>query len=143
MVMDASDPTLIHLFVFVPGSRAAPSILWTRRLEDAGERDALLEKVEAGMPDPVFLGRLALMFGAEAVDVEVDDVVAANRAARAQEQAAAAEHARRHLIVHLDAREGSYGRHTLSLQRASRGEADWTVSYDRAIERDRLRDWLK
>lgn len=142
LALDAEDERMLRLTASPPGSRSAPILLWTRTFELADNRDAVLARIEDGTLDPVFLGRLTLAFGPDEIDRLVGGIVAEARARREAEGAEAAEQARKHLIVELFARDTKRG-HTLELERASRTKPDWKVVYDRAVERDRLCDWLR
>jgi hypothetical protein len=139
----ATDGLTLDLLLQPPGSRAAPSSIWSRSFATAEDRDVVLKGVARQKLAPVFLGRLTLVFGSTALDEMVDTMVAAAWAKRAEKLEKEMERARNHLVVHLYAREGKHGRHVLELQRKSRNDADWSVTYDRAIERDRLCDWLR
>ncbi|MGY2735028.1 hypothetical protein [Sphingomonas sp. UYP23] len=140
---NADHQRVLDLLAQPPGSRAAPSVVWSRRFETAADRDTLLGAVNEGQLDTVFLGRLTMMFGSAALDELADRMVAAARLKLAEEQEKAAQRARDHLVVNLYSREGKYGRHVLELQRLSSNTAEWSVTYGRAIERDRLCDWLR
>ncbi|BCA59482.1 hypothetical protein HMP06_2251 [Sphingomonas sp. HMP6] len=133
----------LELLAQPPGSRAAPTIVWSRRFETTEDRDTLLGAVKKGQLDTVFLGRLTMMFGSDALDELADRLVAAARSKREEKLEEAAERARKHFVVNLYAREGKHGRHLLELQRKSSDTAEWSITYDRAIERDRLCDWLR
>ncbi|WP_242154037.1 hypothetical protein [Sphingomonas sp. BAUL-RG-20F-R05-02] len=133
----------IDLLVDPPGSQMEPLTIWTRQFATDEDRDALLEGMDEGRIDPIFLGRLTMTFGGAALDDLADGLTAAARARRLEEEKAEAQRAREHLVVDLYTREGKHGRHLLELQRMSCNKADWKVAYDRAIERDRLCDWLR
>lgn len=140
---NAKSKRALDLLAQPPGSRAAPTVIWSRRFDTIDDRDTLLGGVKKGRLDPVFLGRLTMMFGSATLDELADRLIAAARIERAEEQEKAAKRARNHFIVNLYAHEGKHGRHVLELQRKSSDKADWSVTYDRAIERDRLCDWLR
>ncbi|WP_375393051.1 hypothetical protein [uncultured Sphingomonas sp.] len=140
---NAKSECALDLIAQPPGSRAAPTAIWSRRFDTIDDRDTLLGAVTKGRLDPVFLGRLTMMFGSAALDELADRLIAAARAERAEEVEKAAKRARNHFVVNLYAREGKHGRHVLELQRRNSDEAEWSVTYDRAIERDRLCDWLR
>ena len=140
---NAKSKRALNLLVQPPGSRAAPTAIWSRRFDTINDRDTLLAAVRKGRLDPVFLGRLTMMFGSAALDELADRLIAAARAERAEELEEAAKRARNHFVVNLYAREGKHGRHMLELQRRSSDKAEWSITYDRAIERDRLCDWLR
>lgn len=140
---NAKSKRALDLLVQPPGSRAVPTAIWSRRFDTIDDRDTLLGAVRKGRLDPVFLGRLTMMFGSAALDELADRLIAAARAERAEELEETAKRARNHFIVNLYAREGKHGRHVLELQRRSSDKAEWSVTYDRAIERDRLCDWLR
>lgn len=134
---------VLDLLVQPRGSHAEPVVIWSRGFADDDGRDALLNAVNEGELDIAFLGRLTMMFGGAALDDLAKARVAAAVAERAEALEAEAKRARDRLIVNLYAREGKYGRHLLELQRKSSDEADWSIRYDRAIERDRLCDWMR
>lgn len=140
---DPGDGQTVRLLALPPGSRAAPATLWWRRFEVDENRDALLAQVDGGAFDAVFLGRLTMIFGTACIDELVSKIVADAREEHEAAERQAAEEARQHLVVHLYTRKNKRGRHTLELQRGSRDEPDWKVVYDRAVERDRLCDWLR
>ena len=139
----ATGKRALDLLIHPPGSRAAPTAIWNRHFEMSEDRDALLDAVDQGRLDPVFLGRLTVMFGSATLDEVVDKLIVTARTERAEALEKEAKRARDHLVVNLYAREGKHGRHTLELQRTSSDEADWSVPYDRVVERDRLCDWLR
>ena len=140
---NAKSERALDLIAQPPGSRAAPTAIWSRRFDTIDDRDTLLGAVKKGRLDPVFLGRLTMMFGSAALDELADRLIAAARLERAEEVEEVTKRARNHFIVNLYAREGNHGRHVLELQRKSSDKAEWSVTYDRAIERDRLCDWLR
>ena len=140
---NAKSKRALDLLVQPRGSRATPTAIWSRRFDTIDDRDTLLGAIKKGRLDPVFLGRLTMMFGSAALDELADRLVAAARAERAEELEEAATRARNHFVVNLYAREGKHGRHVLELQRRSSDKAEWSVTNDRAIERDRLCDWLR
>jgi hypothetical protein len=125
------------------GSYAAPLIIWSRCFANDEQRDALLTKVDERQLDVVFLGRLTMVFGGDALDEVADALVAEEEAERARELEKEAQRARDHLTVNLYTRVGKHGRHVLELRRRSSDDAEWSVWYDRAIERDRLCDWMR
>ncbi len=133
----------LDLLAQPPGSRGAPTLVWSRRFETIDDRDTLLSAVRSGKFDTVFLGRLTTMFGSAALEELADGLIATARSEKADKLEKAAKRARDHFIVNLYAREGKHGRHVLELQRKSSDTAEWSVTYDRAIERDRLCDWLR
>jgi hypothetical protein len=134
---------VIELLVQPVGSQMAPMPIWSRRFADDEERDTLLTAIDENRLDPVFLGRLIMVCGPAALDDAVNALVDAAAAKRAKELEAEAQRARDYLTVNLYAREGKHGRHFLELRRKSSDDADWSVRYDRAIERDRLCDWMR
>ena len=137
------DGCVLDLLVQPHGSHTAPVVLWSRRFSDDAGCDSLLTAVSEREIDIGFLGRLTMMFDGTALDQMADALVAAAEARRAKKLEKEAQRARDHLIVNLYAREGKHGRHLLELQRRSSSNADWSVRYDRAVERDRLCDWLR
>lgn len=139
----ANDKRAVELLLQPHGSLAPPVPIWSRRFEAIDDRGTLFTEVNAGRFDAVFLGRLTMLFGRTALDEVADRLIAADRIDRAEKQKEAAERARDRFIVNLYAREGKHGRHVLELQRRSSKEAEWSVTYDRAVERDRLCDWLR
>lgn len=142
LVCDLGENGAVQLLACPPGSRAAPVAVWTRQFEDEFDREVLLSHARSAKLDLAFLGRLTMTFGGEELDAVVDRLIADARTARAEKDARAADQARRHRIVHLYARANKRG-HVLELQRDSDSKADWKVVYDRAIERDRLCDWMR
>lgn len=139
----AKGKRTLDLLMLPPGSRAEPTAIWSRRFDAVGDRDAVIEAFDEGKLDAVFLGRLTLLFGSMALDEVVDTLAAKARAEREEELESEAKRVRDHLVVNLYAQKDKHGRHTLELQRRSRNKADWSVTYDRAMERDRLCDWLR
>lgn len=137
------DGHMLELLVQPRGSYAEPVVIWSRGFADDDGRDALLNAVNEGEHDITFLGRLTMVFGGAALDDLAKARVAAAVAERAKALEAEAKRARDFQIVNLYLREGKYGRHLLELQRMSSDEADWSITYDRAIERDRLCDWMR
>lgn len=133
---------IVRLLAQPPGSRAAPSIIWTRRFESDEDRDALLSAVRDNALDLTFLGRLTMAFGPTGMDEIADRLVRTAHDERLEAEQRAAEKARKYKVIHLYARAAKRG-YVLDLQRTSRDKADWQVVYDRAIERDRLCDWLR
>lgn len=141
--VDPRDNTVVKLSVLPPGSSGSPDTLWRRQFNAAGDREAVLEKVRDKKLDLVFLGRLTMIFGSDGMDATVDEIVSTDRTKRKADEKEAAEQAQKHLIVNLYAPEGKNGRHVLELERESRNKADWKVTYDRAVERDRMCDWMR
>lgn len=139
----ASGKRAIELVVQPVGSRLAPVSIWSRRFDTADDRAAMLDAVKGGTLDPLFLGRLTMIFGSAALDDLAGRLIEDAHAAHARTLAEAEGRARDRLIVQLYRREDKHGRHILELQRKSSNEAEWSVTYDRAIERDRLCDWLR
>lgn len=125
------------------GSTEAPKPIWSHRFDTVAERDLVLGAANDGILNLVFLGRLAMTFGGDALDEIADKLVAASRAEQAKKLKEEAQRERDHFVVNLYAREGKYGGHLLELQRRSSDKAEWSVAYDRAIERDRLCDWMR
>ncbi|WP_174291076.1 hypothetical protein [Sphingomonas bacterium] len=124
-------------------SRAAPTSIWSRRFETIEDCEALTIAIAKGKLDPVFLGRLTMVFGSASLDELTDRLITEASLKRAEQLEEVARRARDYLNVNLYRREGKHGRHLLELQRMSSDTAEWSVSYDRAIERDRLCDWLR
>ena len=133
----------LELLVRPPGSRSTPTAIWSRRFDSVAERDTLLDAVTDGKLDTIFLARLTMMFGSAALDEMADRLIGQARASRATELKKEAQRAHDQLAVSLYVREGKHGRHLLELQRKSSDKAEWSVAYDRGIERDRLGDWLR
>lgn len=134
-------PTL-DLLVLPPGSRGEPTAIWSRRFDNVGDREAMIEMFDEGKLDAVFLGRLTMTFGSAAIDEVMDDLAAKVRADREEELEEEAQRVRDHLVVFLYTPKNKSGRYILKLQRKSSDKAEWSVAYDRQIERDRLCDWL-
>lgn len=139
----SQDGCVLDLLVQPHGSQTAPVVIWSRRFNDDAGRDSLLTAMSKREIDIGFLGRLTMIFGGAALDQMAHALVAAAAARREKEREKEARRARDHLTVSLYAREGKHGRHLLELQRRSSFNADWSVRYDRAVERDRLCDWLR
>lgn len=135
---DARDPHVIRLVANVRGART----LWTRHFGDLADRDAVLDCFRSGSLDPVFYGRVTMIFGPAAITIAVDRVLDRAREARRAEAAAEALRRRDHHIINLYARNTKRG-YKLELERKRVGDPEWSVSYDRASERDRLCDWLR
>ncbi|PCG13084.1 hypothetical protein [Sphingomonas adhaesiva] len=133
----------LELAVQPLGSRAAPAVIWTRRFESRADRDVMLAGIAEEEADPVFLGRLTMAFGAGVMDELAETFIAAAVAEQLRSAERARETARKRLIVHLQRYPGKHGRHVLALERLSSEEADWSITYDRSIERDRLCDWMR
>ncbi len=141
--IDPRDDAAVQLVVRAPGSCSMPHAIWNRRLPTAEVREPFLDRLRDRQPDLIFLGRLTMISGSQNMDAVFDQMVDADRAEREAEAERSAEEARERLNVNLYAREGKYGRRVLELQRGSSSKADWSVTYDRAVERDRLCDWLR
>jgi hypothetical protein len=139
----AKGKRTLDLLLLPPGSRAEPTAIWSRRFDVAGDRDAVIAGFEERRMDAVFLGRLIMMFGSAALDEVVDTLVVEVRIEREEDIEREAKRARDHFVVNLYARPGKHGRHVLELERKTSSKAEWSVTYDRAIERDRLCDWLR
>lgn len=125
------------------GSRAAPCAIWSLCFADEAGCDAVLAAARNNEIDLVYIGRLTMIFGGSVLDEMADALVAADKVRRQDELEKEAQRARDHVTVNLYARAGKHGRHLLQLQRKSGKEAEWSIGYDRAIERDRLCDWLR
>lgn len=139
---DASDADTLNLLLSPPGSRAEPTVLWSRAFDVPDDRIAVLDATFKTDLDVTFLGHLTMNFGAAALDEFVDRIVCEARDRRLEAAAQAARLARDHKTVDLYAPDKKNG-HMLELRRASLNIADWSVTYDRASERDRLLDWLR
>lgn len=140
---DPADDRILRLMVCIPGSFSEPTSLWSCCFKIAENRNAVLSRIESGALDPIFLGRLAMIFGSETIDQLVGEILAEIRREQVEAINQANEKARQHKRVGLYSRETKHGRHTLELERDSRSSPDWRVSYDRASERDRLCDWMR
>lgn len=139
----AKGKRTLDLLILPPGSRTEPAAIWSRRFDVAGDREAVIAAFDERRMDAVFLGRLTMMFGSAALDEVVDTLVVEARAERAEDIEREAKRARDHFVVNLYARPGKHGRHVLELERKISDKAEWSVTYDRAMERDRLCDWLR
>lgn len=137
------DRHVLELLAQPHGSHIAPVSIWSRRFANDEQRDAVVTAVNEREVDIVFLGRLTMMFGSGAFDEVADALVAAAEARRAEKLEEEAQRVRDHLTVNLYARASKHGRHVLELRRRSSDDAEWSVKYDRAIERDRLCDWMR
>ena len=141
--IDERNDRKVHLLDTHTGRGENARPIWSRRLKSVEDREALLARIREGGLDVGFLGRLTTIFGSAGIDAAVDAVLVEVRAKREDDARKAAERAHRHQIVRLFMRKDRRGRPTLELQRASRSAADWQVAYDRAVERDRLCDWMR
>jgi hypothetical protein len=137
---DATDPHCIRLVSAIGPGGARD--LWTRHFGDLADRDAVLERFQAGSLDLTFLARVTMIFGPAAITEAVDRVVEGARKIRRAQADAEAQRRRDHQIINLYAPDTKRG-YKLELQRKSDGDAEWSVRYDRASERDRLCDWLR
>lgn len=138
---DVSDPHVLRLLATVTTVGGA-GLLWTRHFGDLADRDAVLERFQAGALDLLFLGRVTMIFGPAAVTAAVDRVVEAGRKVRQAQADAEAKRQRDRLRINLYAPDTKRG-YKLELRRKSDHEAEWSVSFDRASERDRLCDWMR
>ncbi|RUN78427.1 hypothetical protein EJC47_00695 [Sphingomonas sp. TF3] len=139
--VDVAYPHMICLMVADANSGGASSI-WARHFGDLADRDAVLERFQAGALDLLFLAHVTMIFGPAAITGATDRAVKAarkNRDARAETEE---KRQRDHKVINLYALDTKRG-HKLELQRKSDGHAEWSVRYDRASERDRLCDWLR
>jgi hypothetical protein len=134
---DATDPNVLSLVISLGGTRA----LWTRHFGDLADRDAVLERFHAGALDILFFGRVTMIFGPAAITAATDGIVESERASRFVRNEAEAQRRRDHKVIELYAPDTNRG-FKLELRRRSADQADWSVRYDRAIERDRLCDWM-
>lgn len=137
--VDAAEPHCIRLVGLGSGNMRE---LWTRHFGDLADRDAVLERFQAGTLDLTFLARVTMIFGPAAITETVDRAVESGRKARRAQADAEDQRRRDHQIINLYAPDTKRG-YKLELQRKSDGGAEWSVRYDRAIERDRLCDWLR
>lgn len=138
---DVADPHVMRLLTSATGV-GGTGILWTRHFGDGADRDAVLERFHAGALDILFLGRVTMIFGPAAITAAVDRVVESARKIRKAQATAEAQRRRDHQHINLYAPDTKRG-YKLELQRKSDSDAEWSVRYDRAIERDRLCDWLR
>lgn len=134
----STDPHTLHLVASYGGTRS----LWTRHFGDLADRDALLARISVGAFDLVFYGRVTMIFGPAAITAAFDELVEETRKARGKQAAAEAQRLRDAKIITLYTRDSKRD-YKLELQRRSDDEAEWSVRYDRASERDRLCDWLR
>lgn len=135
---DVADAHTLHLVMGWNGTRT----LWTRHFGDLIDRDAVLDRFGTGTPDLIFMGRVTAIFGPATIDLAVDDIVNAAREARSEQAETEARRRRDRHIIHLYAPDTKRG-YKLQLQRKGESYAEWSVRYDRAIERDRLCDWVR
>lgn len=140
LAIHAGNPSL-HLFVSPGGPGAAPTLVWSYPFEDAADRDMMIDRVRSGSLDLRFLGRLAMIFGGDELDRIASEIADEAQAARRRKREKAAEQARKFKIVELFRVDGKHRFH-LELRRASSNDAVWKISYGRAIERDRLCDYM-
>lgn len=138
---DVSDTHVMCLLTSATGTGGS-GILWTRHFGDSADRDAVLERFHTGTLDIIFLGRVTMIFGPAAITAAVDRVVERARKVRAAQAAAEAQRRSDFRQINLYARNTKRG-NMLELQRKSSDDAEWSVRYDRAIERDRLCDWMR
>ena len=136
-----SDPHVLRL-VTSAVDWGGTAILWTRHFGDLADREAVLERFHVGALDILFLGRVTMIFGSGAITAAVDRVVEGSRKVRNAQAAAEAQRRRDRNHINLYARDTKRA-YKLELQRKSDDDAEWSVRYDRAIERDRLCDWLR
>lgn len=135
---DAADPHVMYLMIGTGGS----CVLWTRHFGDLADRDTVLERFKAGALDLTFLGRVTMIFGPPAITIAVDRVIEVGRKIRRAQAEAEAKRQRDHQVIDLYAPDTRRG-YKLELKRKSDSDAEWSVRYDRASERDRLCDWLR
>ena len=135
---EVTTPSVMYLMTGTGGPRP----LWTRHFGDLTDRDAVLKRFQAGSLDLTFLGRVTMIFGPTAITAAVDRVVTSERKIRNEQAEAEAKRQRDRDVINLYAPDSQRG-YKLELQRKSDGDAEWSVRYDRASERDRLCDWLR
>lgn len=140
--IDDDNDLVVNLLIRPAGSREVPRRIWTGHFGTTEDRDALLAGGSEGRIDIAFLARVVLAFGAADMDEAVDKLLIRARADREERAREAEQEARDYTIIKLFTRDGK-GLYRLDLERRSRNEPDWSVAYNRAIERDRLRDWLR
>lgn len=139
--VDAAYPHMICLMVADPNSGGASSI-WVRHFGDLADRDAVLERFQAGALDLLFLAHVTMIFGPAAITEATDRAVKTARKIRDAQAEAEEKRQREHKIINLYAPDTKRG-YKLELQRKNDGHAEWSVRYDRASERDRLCDWMR
>lgn len=83
-----------------------------------------------------------MIFGPAAITAAVDRVVASARKTRRAQAEAEEKRQRDRNVINLHAPDTKRG-YKLELKRKGESDADWSVRYDRASERDRLCDWLR
>lgn len=135
---DAADHHVMCLMIDIGGSRA----LWTRHFGDLADRDAVLERFGSGALDLNFHGRVTMIFGPAAITTAVDRIVESVRRVRQAQAEVEEKRQRDRHVINLYAPDTKRG-YKLELQRKGENDADWSVRYDRASERDRLCDWLR
>lgn len=136
--MSKADPHVMHLVMAWKGTR----MLWTRHFGDLADRDAVLGRFVNGGFDLVFLGRVTAIFGPTTINAAVDKLVEEASESRREAAEAAARRQRDRHIINLYAPNTKRG-YKLELRRKGEPDAEWSVRYDRAIERDRLCDWVR
>lgn len=134
----ATDPHMLHLVANHGGTR----IVWTRHFGDLADRDALLERLPAGAFNLIFYGRVTMIFGPAVITAACDKLVKEAREVRREQAVAEAQRQRDFKVINLYAPDTKRG-YKLELRRRSDRDAEWSVRYDRASERDRLCDWLR
>ncbi len=138
---DAADPHIIRLVAGGVGSGGSCD-LWTRHFGDLADRDAVLERFQAGALGLTFLARVTMIFGPAAITAAVDRVLEGGRKVRRAQADAEVQHQRDQEVINLYALDTKRG-YKLELQRKCDDDAEWSVRYDRAIERDRLCDFAR
>lgn len=139
--VDAAYPQMMCLMVADANGGGASSI-WVRHFGDLADRDEVLKRLQAGSLDLMFLAHVTMIFGPAAISNAVDRIVKAGRTTRHAQAAAEEKRQRDYKVVNLYAPDTKRG-YKLELRRKSDNDAEWSVRYDRAIERDRLCDWMR
>jgi hypothetical protein len=138
---DAADPHFLLLVINGVGSGGTWTP-WKRHFGDLADRDAVLERFQSGALDLTFLARLTMIFGPATITKAVDRVVESGRKIRRAQAESEDKRQRDREIINLYAPDTKRC-FKLALQRKSDDDAEWSVRYDRAIERDRLCDFVR
>ena len=139
--IDVADPRVIHL-IFCAIGAGDTHALWVRQFGDIADRDAVLERFHSGELDLIFFGRVTIIFGSAAIIAATDSIIDEEREIRQAQLDAEAQRQNDRRVINLYSRDTKRGFH-LDLERRNEETAEWSVRYDRASERDRLRDWTR
>lgn len=134
----ADDPHELRLISAINGSRP----LWKRRFVNHADIAPVVARFASGALDLAFYGRVTSIFGPAAITAAVDEILDALNKEQRERMEAEAQRQRDYYIIELVVHDGARW-HELKLKRRSDTEAGWSVHYDRAVERDRLSDWLR